>query len=99
MHPFFIVLSDKILINCNILGPSFVPSTGIPPPKPAPPSFPNSPVGVSPVKSQPSPVVGIPSVPVSGIPPVPVSGIPPAHPVQPITSTPSLGMQNFFHLT
>ncbi|XP_033230304.1 intersectin-1 isoform X3 [Belonocnema kinseyi] len=45
------------------IGPSFVPSTGIaPPPKPAPPSFPNSPVGVSPISMQPTAVSVLPSV-------------------------------------
>lgn len=35
--------------KCKFTGAGFVPITG-PPPKPAPPSFPNSPIAASPVK-------------------------------------------------
>ncbi|XP_020278373.1 intersectin-1 isoform X3 [Pseudomyrmex gracilis] len=69
------------------IGSNFTSTTSGQPPKPAPPSFPNSPVGISPMKV-PGPVVGapvvpsVPSIPASGI----VGGIPPVAPVAPVAS-------------
>lgn len=65
---------DEVTFYETILGSNFTPSTSCPPPKPAPPSFPNSPVtaGISPIKASPS-VVGasiassVPSIPASAV--------------------------------
>ncbi|XP_025267863.1 intersectin-1 isoform X8 [Camponotus floridanus] len=68
-----------------LIGSNFAATTSGPPPKPAPPSFPNSPVGISPIKVPPS-VVGT-SV-VSSIPPVSGIGIPSVAPIAPLNTNP-----------
>lgn len=68
-----------------LIGSNFAATTSGPPPKPAPPSFPNSPVGISPIKVPPS-VVGT-SV-VSSIPPVSGIGIPSVASIAPLNTNP-----------
>ncbi|KMQ96409.1 intersectin-2-like isoform x4 protein [Lasius niger] len=68
-----------------LIGSNFAATTSGPPPKPAPPSFPNSPVGISPMKIPP-PVIGT-SV-ASSVPPVSGIGIPSVAPVAPLNTNP-----------
>ena len=66
-------MKSIIITHGIISGNNFTATTGGgPPPKPAPPSFPNSPTGISPMKVTTS-VVG-PAV-VSASPSIPASGI------------------------
>ncbi|XP_018365605.1 PREDICTED: intersectin-1 isoform X9 [Trachymyrmex cornetzi] len=72
----------------TLIGNNFTATTGGgPPPKPAPPSFPNSPTGISPMKVTtsvvgPAVVSASPSIPAPGI------GIPSVAPIAPLNTTP-----------
>ncbi|KAL6445054.1 hypothetical protein ACFW04_002162 [Cataglyphis niger] len=69
----------------SLIGSNFATTTSGPPPKPAPPSFPNSPVGISPMKVP--PFVVSTSV-ISSVPPVSGIGIPSIAPIAPLNTNP-----------